>query len=55
MLASLLEVWVIILMLVMIPAVLQFLWLCIFKSRILKLLPAIIVVPSWIICVLGSY
>ena len=40
---------------VIIPAIFQFLWLSIFKPLIVKLIPAIIAIPVWIICVLGSY
>ena len=52
---DILVIFAIILVLVMIPAIIQFVWLCIFKPLIVKLIPAIIATPVWIICVLGSY
>ena len=45
----------IILVYVAVPAIFQFIWLCIFKPLIVKLIPALIAIPVWIICVLGSY
>jgi hypothetical protein len=45
----------IILVYVAVPAIFQFIWLSIFKPLIVKLIPAIIAIPVWIICVLGSY
>jgi hypothetical protein len=34
--------------------IIQFAWLCIFKSKIIRRLPMIIFLSIWIVCVLGS-
>ena len=44
-----------VIVLIMVPAIIQFLWLCIFKPRIIKRLPIIIFFLLWIICVLGAF
>ena len=44
-----------IIVLVMIPAIFQFIWSCIFKSQKMKRLPIIILIPIWIISVLGAF
>ena len=52
---DILVIFAIILVLIMIPAIIKFVWLCIFKSLKIKLLPDIIFLFIWIVCVLGSY
>ena len=37
------------------PAILQYAWLRIFKSKIIRRLPIIICVTIWIICVMGVF
>ena len=40
---------------VIVPGIIQFVWLCLFQSTWVKLLPLIVFTPIWLICVLGAY